>query len=287
MVGGLLSRQRAVNTATCSSQINRTPVFLPLLLDCLFSVEKKQKSFAPPLTSSPPDTRNQGKENVGRLTKMCFISACYFVLVILRVVFLVVGPKQSNQIAFVCDASQCSHSAHTMGKFISLRQQGCQCNLWVCWSESSLRAVQLGMLMGFGWGTELSGCCLTSAEKLSSSFLQPTTWTGPIWSLKMKLPLYPKDVICRGCFYVLEHLWCFISVVFCTTLPRNHLLKVKAWVAQWHGFILDFKLMTFKFPGFWSVQLSNLLPISSGSLETQTHHFRGAKRFFLGSGKSV
>lgn len=125
---------------------------------------RKQKSPTP-----QPILETEEKENVGCLTKMGFISVYHFVLVLLRVVFLVAGLKQSNQIAFLRDASQCSHSAHTMGEFISLRQQGCQCNLWVCWSESRLRAVQLGMLMGFGWGTRLSGCSLTSAENSSSS----------------------------------------------------------------------------------------------------------------------
>lgn len=167
--------------------------------------------------------------------KMGFICAYYFVLVLLRVVFLAVGPKQSNQIAFVSDASQCSHSAHTMGEFISLRQQGCQCNLWVCWSESRLRAVQLGMLMGFGWGTELSSCCSTSAEKLASSFL----WLTTIWSFKA------EAVICEVVF---ERHWCFIAVVFCTTLPRNPLNPKSGWCTSF--FISDFWWMTFQ--GFWS-----------------------------------
>lgn len=77
----------------------------------------------------PPYSRNRGKENDGCVTGTGFIIEHYVVLVLLCVVFLVVGPKQSNQIAFVSDASQCSHSAQTMGKFISLCQQGCQCNL--------------------------------------------------------------------------------------------------------------------------------------------------------------
>ena len=52
-----------------------------------------------------------------------------FVLVLLCVVFFVVGPKQSNAIVFPRDAAQCSHGEHTMDKFISLHQQGCQYNL--------------------------------------------------------------------------------------------------------------------------------------------------------------
>lgn len=63
------------------------------------------------------------KNDVGCLTKTGFICAYHFVLVFQRVVFLVVGLKQSNQIGFLSDASPCSHSAHTMGKFISLRQE--------------------------------------------------------------------------------------------------------------------------------------------------------------------
>ena len=78
------------------------------------------------------------------------MSACCFVFFrpacLLRVVFLVVGTKQSNQIGFVSDASQCGHSAHTMGKFISLRQQFVR----VIYEHAGLRAERLGMLMGFG-----------------------------------------------------------------------------------------------------------------------------------------
>lgn len=150
--------------------------------------------------------------------KWAFISAYYFVLAVLHVVFLVAGQKQSNQIAFLCDgdASQYSHSAHTMGKFILLRQQGCQYNLWVCWSESRLRAVQLGMLMGFGQGTELSACCLTS-----SSSLRVTTWTKPVWSLRKELPWILK-------MWHARLVWSFVrisSVLYCCYFPRNHLLN--------------------------------------------------------------
>lgn len=150
--------------------------------------------------------------------KWAFISAYYFVLVVLRVVFLVAGPKQSNQIAFLCecDASQCSHSAHTMGKFILLRQQGCQCNLWVCWSECRLRAVQLGMLMGFGQGTELSACFLTS-----SSFLRLTTWTKPIWSLRKELPYILKMLHVRLVWTIVRT----SAVLYHCYFPRNHLLN--------------------------------------------------------------
>lgn len=66
VVGGLLNRHRAVNAATCSSQINRTPPFLPLLLDRLFSVEENRSPPPPPLPL--PGNRNRRKENVGRLT---------------------------------------------------------------------------------------------------------------------------------------------------------------------------------------------------------------------------
>ena len=71
VVGGLLSRHGVVNTATCGSQTNRTPVFLPLLLDCLFLVEET-KHFPRPYT------RNQGKENAGFLTKMGFYISVLF-----------------------------------------------------------------------------------------------------------------------------------------------------------------------------------------------------------------
>lgn len=222
MVGGLLSRHQAVNTATCSSQTNRTPVFLPLLLDCLFSVEENN-----PRPHPHPILETKERKILPARQKWA-LCAYYFVAFCLRVVFLAVGPKQSNQIAFVSDASLCSHSAHTMGEFISLRQQGCQCNLWVCWSESRLRAVQLGMLMGFGWGTELSGCCSTSAEKLASSLL----WLTTIWSFKAEV------VICEVVF---ECHWCFNAVAFCTTLPRNHLLNQKSgWRTSFYlRFLVD------------------------------------------------
>lgn len=116
------SGDRAVNAATCTSRINRTPSFLPLLLDRLFSVEENKSPRHPILETKE-------KETHGCRTKVGFIPAYYFVFVRRRGVFLIVGPKQSNQIAFLSDASQCSHSARTMAEFISFRQQCCQCNL--------------------------------------------------------------------------------------------------------------------------------------------------------------
>lgn len=65
VVGGLLSRHAMVSTATCSSQ-NKTPAFLPHLLDVhlLFLVE---------------ENKTQGKENVGwSTTRSMLLFLCCF-----------------------------------------------------------------------------------------------------------------------------------------------------------------------------------------------------------------
>lgn len=125
-------------------------------------------SFTGLLSMEENKSPNPGEEKHGYPTTEGFIPAYYFVLVLLRSVFTMVGPKQSNQIAFVSDASQGSHRPRTMAMFLSLCQQCCQCNLWVCCCESRLIAVQLGMLMGFSWG--ISSWCLAADTNAPPSF---------------------------------------------------------------------------------------------------------------------
>ena len=193
----------ATNTATCRPQINRPPVFLPLLLDSLFSVEENK--------SPRRDSSNRGKGKSWPPDRIC--TANYFVLVLLCVVFPRRWPKQSNQIVFPRDAAPRSHGEHTMDKFISLRQQGCQYNLWVCWSESRLRAGQLGMLMGFGWGSESvfdlgwKTITLLSADNLS--------WANETFKANNTLKSHRL-------------------LLLLSSLHFPEPLEVKTWVAQWH-----------------------------------------------------
>lgn len=241
------------------AKTNRTPVFLPLLLDCL-----RKKTKVPLLCP------HQILETKERKMLPVWQKRPFYVCIILflSVYVLFSSTLARKQTAFLSDTSQCSHSAHTMDKCISLRQQGCQCNLWACWSESRLRAVQLGMLMDFSWGTELSGCSLTS---LSSSFHSLTI----IWRFK------EEAGICEVVGGFLEHrLVLYCRCILHYTCQKSS-VKVKEWVVHASFYLCFFWLITFQ--GFWS--LTNYVFLLE--VWKLTHHFMCAKRFFTGSGKSV
>lgn len=127
-------------SATCSSQTSRILTFLPLLLDGLFLT--KENKFS--LSGSTSMQETEERKVLAAWQKWAY----YYVLVLLRVVFLVAGPKQSNQITLEWRSvraatvlSQWASLSSSVNKVVS--------NLWAHGSESRLWVVQSGMLMDF------------------------------------------------------------------------------------------------------------------------------------------